>query len=111
MGAAKGVAEVEIDVGPMGGDEINILRLGRNYTVGDLPSGLQGLANETTGAPFEEDLYFGKIDYTPDENQLWELSVKYRTENELTMPVSGPGSGSAATGPASGTGSLHAPHR
>ena len=57
--------------------------LGQNYTLDDLPSALQAAANATTAAPFQEDLYFGKIDYTPDENQLWELSLKYRTEDEL----------------------------
>ena len=60
------------------------LSLGRNYTVDDLPASLQPFANETSNAPFQEDLYFGKLSWTPDDNQLWELSIKHRTEDELT---------------------------
>lgn len=73
------------------------MRLGRNYTVDELPASLQPFANETSNAPFQEDLYFGKIDWTPDDNQLWELSVKYRTEDELTNVGDGPNSASYGT--------------
>ena len=45
---------------------------------------LQALANETDRAPFEEDLYFGKIDWLTDDDHLLELTAKYRTEDELT---------------------------
>ncbi|HKE96455.1 MAG TPA: TonB-dependent receptor [Povalibacter sp.] len=37
-----------------------------------------------TSAPFKEDLVFGKIDWTPADDHLLELSVKYRTESEIT---------------------------
>lgn len=73
------------------------LRLGQGYAIEDLPSGLQSYANETSNAPFQEDLYFGKIDYTPDENQLWELSIKHRTEDELTSVGDGPNTASYGT--------------
>ena len=57
---------------------------GPELPVDDLPADLQPLANETNGAPFDEDLYFGKIDWLIDDDQLLELTVKYRTEDELT---------------------------
>jgi outer membrane receptor protein involved in Fe transport len=37
-----------------------------------------------TSSPFEEDLFFGKIDWTPADDHLLELSVKYRDESEIT---------------------------
>lgn len=37
-----------------------------------------------TSSPFNEDLFFGKIDWTPGEDHLLELSAKYRDESELT---------------------------
>jgi outer membrane receptor protein involved in Fe transport len=37
-----------------------------------------------TSSPFEQDLVFGKIDWTPAEDHLLELSVKYRDESEIT---------------------------
>jgi outer membrane receptor protein involved in Fe transport len=73
------------------------LRLGEGYTIDDLPANLQAQANETSNAPFKEDLYFGKIDWTPDENQIWELSVKHRTEDELTNVGNGPNAASYGT--------------
>lgn len=38
----------------------------------------------TTSAPFEEDLYFGKLTWQPGDNHLFELSTKVRDEAELT---------------------------
>jgi outer membrane receptor protein involved in Fe transport len=73
------------------------IRLGQNYTVDDLPSELAALANETTGAPFEEDLYFGKIDWVPSDNHLVELTAKYRSEDELTNIGNGPNTASYGT--------------
>ena len=73
------------------------LRLGHSYTVDDLPANLQPFASQTSGAPFEEDLYFAKIDWTPDENQRWDLSVKHRTEDELTNIGDGPNTASYGT--------------
>ncbi len=57
---------------------------GQGYSVDDLPAELAALANETTSAPFEEDLYFAKVDWVPSDNHLLELTAKYRTEDELT---------------------------
>ncbi len=60
------------------------LTLGRNFTIDQLPAELRGSASNATSAPFKEDLFFGKIDWTPGDNHLIELSVKYRDEDELT---------------------------
>jgi hypothetical protein len=38
----------------------------------------------STGAPFNMDLYFGKLTWSPDESNLVELTAKYRTESEIT---------------------------
>ena len=73
------------------------LRLGQDYAIGDLPASLQPFASETSGAPFEEDLYFAKIDWSPDDNQRWDLSVKHRTEDELTNIGDGPNTASYGT--------------
>jgi outer membrane receptor protein involved in Fe transport len=37
-----------------------------------------------SSTPFDEDLFFGKIDWTPVDDHLLELSLKYRDESELT---------------------------
>ena len=73
------------------------LRLGQSYSVADLPSNLQALANETSGAPFDEDLYFGKIDWLINDDQLLELTAKYRSEDELTNIGNGPNTASYGT--------------
>ncbi len=57
---------------------------GRNLEIEDLPLQFQEEARNTTNSPFREDLYFGKIDWTPAENHLLELSLKRREEDELT---------------------------
>jgi outer membrane receptor protein involved in Fe transport len=36
-----------------------------------------------TDSPFEEDLFFGKIDWTPADHHLIELTAKYREESEI----------------------------
>ena len=36
-----------------------------------------------TSTPFEEDLYFAKLTWTPDESNLFELSGKYRNEDDI----------------------------
>ncbi|MFL6548151.1 MAG: TonB-dependent receptor domain-containing protein [Povalibacter sp.] len=38
----------------------------------------------SSSTPFNEDLFFGKIDWTPAEDHLVELSLKYRDESEIT---------------------------
>lgn len=55
---------------------------GESYLVSDLPVELQALTGPTT-VPFEEDLYFGKLTWTPDENSLFELTGKYRKEDQI----------------------------
>ena len=71
--------------------------LGQSYTVAQLPANLAALANATSGAPFNEDLYFGKIDWEPGDNHLIEISAKYRKEDELTNIGSGPNTASYGT--------------
>jgi outer membrane receptor protein involved in Fe transport len=53
---------------------------GLQLPVSYFPSEYQGVfgsANET----FNEDLYFGKLNFTPTDNDLFEFSVKYRDES------------------------------
>lgn len=57
---------------------------GRNIPISALPQQFRDDAAATTAAPFQEDLFFGKIDWSPDENNLIELTVKRRKEDELT---------------------------
>ena len=57
---------------------------GRNFSIDQLPAQFQDLARNTTSAPFQEDLFFGKLSWTPGENHLVELTGKYRDEDELT---------------------------
>lgn len=54
------------------------------FTIEDLPAQFQGLATATTTSPFEEDLYFGKVDWALSDEHLLEFTAKHRTENELT---------------------------
>ncbi|MEO8160701.1 MAG: TonB-dependent receptor [Arenimonas sp.] len=56
---------------------------GFGLAIEDLPSQFQSLANATTGSPFQEDLYFAKVDWKLSDEHLFELSAKYRTEDEL----------------------------
>ncbi|KAB7763238.1 TonB-dependent receptor [Xanthomonas sp. LMG 12461] len=51
--------------------------------VDQLPAQLQPLV-ATYSTPFKEDLYFGKIDWTLGDNNLFELTGKYRKEDELS---------------------------
>ncbi|MFC7521462.1 TonB-dependent receptor domain-containing protein [Xanthomonas populi] len=62
----------------------NVVIPGSIYSdrVDQLPAQLQPLV-ATYSTPFKEDLYFGKIDWTIGENNLFELSGKYRKEDEL----------------------------
>lgn len=60
------------------------ISLGANFEVDDLPGQFQSLALATDSAPFKEDLYFGKLTWTPDDANLVELSFKKREEDELT---------------------------
>ncbi|MDQ3511388.1 MAG: TonB-dependent receptor, partial [Pseudomonadota bacterium] len=60
------------------------VRPGRNFPTSELPGDLQQLVRNTTSAPFKEDLFFGKIDWSIGDNHLIELTGKYRDEDELT---------------------------
>lgn len=55
------------------------VRPGEGYTVDELPAHLQPLVTSYS-VPFEEDLYFGKLSFSPGENHLFELSAKVRDE-------------------------------
>lgn len=57
---------------------------GRSLTVDQLPERFRPLVLETPSAPFRENLYFGKIDWSPGDAHLIELTTKYRKEDELT---------------------------
>ncbi len=48
-----------------------------------LPAELAGLLGATT-SPFTEDLWFGKLTWQPDGDNIVELSMKYRSEAEIT---------------------------
>ncbi|WDS37138.1 TonB-dependent receptor [Pseudoxanthomonas sp.] len=51
--------------------------------VDELPESLQSLVTSYS-TPFKEDLAFGKIDWTIGDNNLFELTAKYRKEDELS---------------------------
>ena len=55
---------------------------GENFPVGLLPTVAQDLVGATS-TPFEEDLYFAKLTWTPDENNIFELTGKYRVEDDI----------------------------
>lgn len=57
--------------------------LGENVPISALPPDLAAQVR-TLNAPFNEDLYFGKLTWTPGENHLFELTGKYRNESEVT---------------------------
>ena len=48
-----------------------------------LPADLAALLGPTT-SPFTEDLWFGKLTWQPDGDNIIELSMKYRSEAEIT---------------------------
>ena len=66
------------------------VRLGENFQLAQIPSNLRSLATDTTSSPFQEDLFFGKLDWEPGDNHLFELSAKYRKEDELAGVGNGP---------------------
>ncbi|MBN8481745.1 MAG: TonB-dependent receptor [Xanthomonadales bacterium] len=55
---------------------------GENFPVGLLPAYLQDAVGATS-TPFEEDLYFAKLTWTPDENNIIELTGKHRVEDDI----------------------------
>lgn len=56
---------------------------GGGLAAADLPPALQPLVGPTN-APFREDLLFGKLDWSLDDDNLVELSMKLRREDEIT---------------------------
>jgi len=58
-----------------------------------LPPGLTSLIG-TKSAPFNEDLYFGKLTWTPGTQHLFELTGKYRRESEIGGVGDGPNTAS-----------------
>jgi len=57
--------------------------LGQGLSSSAAPPELRDLLG-VVSAPFEEDLYFGKIDWTPGDDHLLELTGKVRRESEIS---------------------------
>ncbi|MFT4256623.1 MAG: TonB-dependent receptor [Pseudoxanthomonas sp.] len=55
---------------------------GQGYLVSDLPSWMQDEVG-STWVPFHEDLYFGKIDWSVNENNLIEFTARRREEDSM----------------------------
>ncbi|WP_149193259.1 TonB-dependent receptor domain-containing protein [Luteimonas suaedae] len=62
---------------------------GRDILVEELPDQLQELARNTTSSPFNEDLWFGKLSWTPGDAHLFEFTAKRREEGQLNVPARG----------------------
>jgi outer membrane receptor protein involved in Fe transport len=65
--------EVPVEITPGGG-----------RTIESFPSEYQSLFG-TLNRTFNEDLYFGKVDFSPTSNDLFEVSVKYRDETSVGL--------------------------
>src|SRR5690606_33418027 len=70
---------------------------GRDVAIEDLPPAFQAAARAPVAVPFQEDLYFGKLSWTPGEAHLVELSFKRRDEEEVTNVGNGPNLAERAT--------------
>jgi outer membrane receptor protein involved in Fe transport len=57
--------------------------LGQGIASSDAPPELRNLLG-VVSAPFDEDLFFGKIDWTPGDDHLLELTAKVREESEIS---------------------------
>jgi glutaredoxin len=57
---------------------------GQNLTIDQLPTEFQDQARATSASPFQEDLYFAKVDWSVGDDHLFELSARRRSEDELT---------------------------
>ena len=68
----------------------------RNVPIEALPPEVQELARNTTGSPFNEELWFGKLSWTPGDAHLVEFTVKDRKEDDLAN-IGGVNTGSYAT--------------
>jgi hypothetical protein len=60
------------------------VRINEGYTVDQLPAFLQDQIG-TYSVPFEEDLYFGKLSWSPGQDHLVEFSFKVRDETGLSL--------------------------
>lgn len=56
---------------------------GEGATPSEIPERFRSLLGPTV-APFTEDLFFGKIDWSVGDSHLFELTAKYRDETEIT---------------------------
>jgi len=65
------------------------VKIGENVPIGALPPDLASQVG-TTNAPFSEDLYFGKLTWTPGTQHLFELTGKYRKEADVSGIGDGP---------------------
>lgn len=59
------------------------ITLGTNIDPATVPDDLRDLLGSVT-APFDMDLYFGKLTWSPDENNIVDFTVKVRNESEIT---------------------------
>lgn len=64
----------DVTPGPTTGTRVPIERL---------PVGVQDLIRNSTGSPFSEDLWFGKLSWTPGDAHLVEFTIKDRKEDDL----------------------------
>lgn len=69
------------------------VRLGENVRAADLPADLAALVRPLS-EPFKEDLYFGKLTWTPGDVHLFELTTKYRKESDISNVGNGPNTAS-----------------
>jgi len=53
------------------------------YDLNDIPLELREQIG-SAASPFEQDMYFGKLVWTPDDRNLFELSAQLRKEDEIT---------------------------
>jgi outer membrane receptor protein involved in Fe transport len=59
------------------------VRIGQNVTLNQLPENLRSQVG-TSSVPFNEDLYFTKLTWNVNEENLVELTAKYRSEDQLS---------------------------
>ena len=65
------------------------VRIGQNVTLNQLPENLRSQVG-TSSIPFNEDLYFGKLTWNVNEENLVELTAKYRSEDQISNIGNGP---------------------
>ncbi len=70
---------------------------GRRFQPDELPPRFRDAIDTSVSVPFKEDLYFGKLSWTPGESHLLELTLKRREEDELTNVGNGANTASYGT--------------